>query len=227
MTANGTSYDRAPQVQAVAILCVEDDEPTRRRIASALRRRPGFSVAAAATLAEARRSVEEGLPSVLVTDLQLPDGHGLQLIRELRARSREVEVLVISVLDDEASVVAAIAAGASGYILKDALSEDIAGTVEAVLKGHSPLSPGIARFILRQLRHDGQPLPAGAPKLTKREIDILWGIAKGFTYNDIADSLGISRKTVPNYIKSIYRKLEVSNRSEAVFEALQRKLIEL
>ena len=142
-------------------------------------------------------------------------------------QAKEVEVLVISVLNDEASVVTAIAAGASGYILKDALPEDIAETVEVVLQGHSPLSAGIARFLLRRLHTKDEPSPLGMPKLTKREIDILWGIAKGFTYNDIADSLGISRKTVPNYIKSIYRKLEVTNRSEAVFEALQRKLIQL
>ena len=168
MTANGTSYDRAPQVQAVAILCVEDDEPTRRRIASALRRRPGFSVAEAATLAEARRSVEEGLPSVLVTDLQLPDGHGLQLIRELRARSREVEVLVISVLDDEASVVAAIAAGASGYILKDALSEDNRDSRSGT-EGHSPLSPGIAVSSASVAAR--RPAGRQSAQATKREIE--------------------------------------------------------
>lgn len=214
-------------MQNVSILCLEDDEPTRQRISAALRRNPQFSVAEAGTLAEARRLVAQSVPAVLVTDLQLPDGRSFDLIREVRAHPQEVEVLVISVLNDEASVVTAIAAGASGYILKDALPEDIAETVEVVLQGHSPLSAGIARFLLRRLHTKDEPSPLGMPKLTKREIDILWGIAKGFTYNDIADSLGISRKTVPNYIKSIYRKLEVTNRSEAVFEALQRKLIQL
>lgn len=214
-------------MHSITILCVEDDEPTRRRIVAALRQNTQFSVAEAADLAGARQAMADAVPAVLVTDLHLPDGHGTELIREIRARSPEAEILVISVLNDEPSVVAAIAAGASGYVLKDALSEDISGMVEAVLKGHSPLSAGIARFILRQVQPKDRPPPPDAPKLTKREIDILWGIAKGFTYNDIADSLGISRKTVPNYIKSIYRKLEVTNRGEAVFEAVQQKLIEL
>lgn len=214
-------------MEALRILCVEDDEPTRRRIVDALRRDPAFSVAEAGRLSEARAIMAEAPPDVLVTDLQLPDGHGTELIRELRSRSDKIEILVISVLSDERSVVAAIAAGASGYVLKDALPEDVTATVKAVLEGHSPLSPGIARFILRRVQpKQEQPLP-DAPHLTKREIDILWGIAKGFTYNDIADSLGISRKTVPNYIKSIYRKLEVSSRGEAVFEAVQHRLIEL
>lgn len=214
-------------MRPISVLCVEDDEPTRRRIVGALQQNPAFAVREAARLSEARAAIAEGLPAVMVTDLQLPDGHGTELIRELRAAAPQVEILVISVLSDEASVVSAITAGASGYVLKDALPEDIAETVQGVLNGHSPLSAGIARFILRQVQPKHAPPPADAPKLTKREIDILWGIAKGFTYNDIADSLGISRKTVPNYIKSIYRKLEVTNRGEAVFEAVQQRLIEL
>lgn len=214
-------------MQPISILCVEDDPPTRRRIVAALRQNSKFIVTESAGLTGARQAMAGAVPAVLVTDLHLPDGHGIELIREVRARSREAEILVISVLNDEASVVAAIAAGASGYVLKDALPEDISGMVDAVLQGHSPLSAGIARFILRQVQPKDSPPSPGAPKLTRREIDILWGIAKGFTYNEIADNLGISRKTVPNYIKSIYRKLEVTNRGEAVFEAVQQKLIEL
>lgn len=214
-------------MEVLRVVCVEDDEPTRRRIVDALSRDPAFAVVEAGTLGEARAAVADALPDVLVTDLQLPDGHGTELIREIRSLSQKVEILVISVLSDERSVVAAIAAGASGYVLKDALPEDVTATVKSVLEGQSPLSPGIARFILRQVQPKQEPPSPEAPRLTKREIDILWGIAKGFTYNDIADSLGISRKTVPNYIKSIYRKLEVSSRGEAVFEAVQHRLIEL
>src|SRR5690606_40167393 len=87
----------------------------------------------------------------------------------------------------------------------------------------------IARYILRRLQPDTERVQEGNSQLglTKREIDILWGIAKGLTYHEIADNLGISRNTVPNYIKSIYRKLEVNSRGEAVFEALTRQLITL
>src|SRR5690606_29452718 len=202
--------------------------PTRQRLSAALAGDPAFSVCEAGTLAEARSAIAATPPDILITDLNLPDGHGHSLIREVHASLPAVEILVISVLSDERTVVAAIAAGATGYILKDALPEDIAATVHQVLDGQSPVSAAIARYILRRLQPRDEAEPAaGVGNLTKRETDILWGIAKGLTYNEIADNLGISRNTVPNYIKSIYRKLEVNNRSEAVFEAVNRRLINL
>ncbi|HLT76586.1 MAG TPA: response regulator transcription factor [Ferrovibrio sp.] len=215
----------------VRILLVEDDPPTRRRLSTALAADPGFAVREAGTLAEGRAIMAETPPDVLITDLNLPDGHGTSLIREGHAAFPEMEILVISALSDERTVVAAIAAGASGYVLKDALPEDIADTVRQVRQGHSPISAAIARYILRRLPpQEEAAAPADqdagqAARLTKRETDILWGIAKGFTYNEIADNLGVSRSTVPSYIKSIYRKLEVNSRGEAVFEAINRGLI--
>lgn len=213
----------------VRILLVEDDPPTRRRLHEALAADPGFEVDSVDNLADARASIAASPPRVLVTDLELPDGHGTTLTAEVHSRHPGTEILVISVLCDERNVVAAIAAGASGYIVKDALPEDIGNTVRQVLQGHSPLSAAIARYILRRLQPDAPRVQEGNAQLglTKREVDILWGIAKGLTYNEIADGLGISRKTVPNYIKSIYRKLEVNSRGEAVFEALTRNLIQM
>lgn len=213
---------------SIRILLVEDDDPTRRRLHDALAADDEFEVASVSNLADARAAIEQQPPHVLLTDLELPDGHGTTLTAEVHAQHPTVEILVISVLCDEHNVVAAIAAGASGYIVKDALPEDIGNTVRQVLQGHSPLSAAIARYILRRV----QPLADAAANdadlgLTPRELDILWGIAKGMTYNEIADGLGISRNTVPNYIKSIYRKLEVNSRGEAVFEAISRKLIRL
>jgi DNA-binding NarL/FixJ family response regulator len=185
-----------------------------------------FSVIRASTLREARALLAAEAPAILVTDLGLPDGHGLELIREARARSPAPEILVISVFCDEDHVLAAITAGAGGYLLKDALPQDIVGAVQEVLRGNSPLSPAIARLVLRQLR---TPNPAGpeAPRLTPREVDILHAIAKGLTYQEVAASLGLSSATVPNYVKSIYRKLQVTSRGEAVYEALQQRLIRL
>ncbi len=215
--------------QSISILLVEDDAPTLWRLQDALAR-SGFHVTSAATLAEARASLAQAGPKVLLTDLQLPDGHGNELIRETRRRYPDTEIMVISILGDEESVISAITVGATGYLLKDAFPTDIAATVLELVAGHSPISASIARFIVRRTQSTAEP-PPGPPlntaKLTPREIDILWGIAKGFSYAEIAGHLGLSRHTVPGHIKNIYRKLEVHTRGEAVFEALQQGLIRL
>ena len=213
----------------ISILLVEDDPPTNWRLKDALEK-AGFDVAAAMTLAEARASLDKRKPRVLLTDLQLPDGHGVELIRETRAALSDTEIMVISILGDEESVISAITVGATGYILKDAFPTDIAATVRELVAGHSPISASIARFIVRRTQAQAEPPPGpelNIAKLTPREIDILWGIAKGFSYAEIASHLGMSRQTVPGHIKSIYRKLEVHTRGEAVFEALQQGLIKL
>jgi DNA-binding NarL/FixJ family response regulator len=215
--------------QEITILLVEDDPPTLWRLQDALVK-AGFDVAAAATLGEGRASLATRTPRVLLTDLQLPDGHGLELIRETRQRHPNTEIMVISSLGDEETVVSAITVGATGYILKDAFPSDLAATVRDLVAGHSPISASIARFIVRRTQAQAVPPPGpelNTAKLTPREIDILWGIAKGFSYAEIATHLGMSNQTVPGHIKSIYRKLEVHTRGEAVFEALQQGLIKL
>ena len=224
-----TPSSDAPADREIAILLVEDDPPTLWRLKEALSG-AGFDVTAAATLAEARASLDQRVPRVFLTDLQLPDGHGIELIRETRRRFPDTEIMVISALGDEETVVSAITVGATGYILKDAFPTDIAATVRDLVAGHSPISASIARFIVRRTQSQAEPPPGpelNTARLTPREIDILWGIAKGFSYAEIADNLGMSRQTVPGHIKSIYRKLEVHTRGEAVFEAVQQGLIKL
>src|SRR3954451_11854823 len=213
--------------EAIAILLVEDDAPTCWRLHDALVK-AGYEVRSAGTLAEARAGLGDRAPRVLLTDLRLPDGHGVELIRETRQRFPDTEIMVISALGDEESVISAITVGATGYLLKDAFPTDIAATIRDLVAGHSPISASIARFIVRRTQGTSATASAlGTAKLTPREIDILWGIAKGFSYAEIADHLGLSRQTVPGHIKSIYRKLEVNTRGEAVFEALQQGLIRL
>jgi DNA-binding NarL/FixJ family response regulator len=218
-----------PPARAINVLLVEDDAPTLWRLRDALES-GGYQVRTAATLAEARACLADEAPRVLLTDLQLPDGHGVDLIRETRARFPATEIMVISILGDEESVISAITVGATGYLLKDAFPTDIAATVAELVAGHSPISASIARFIVRRTQNNPEPPPGPAlntAKLTPREIDILWGIAKGFSYAEIAGHLDISRQTVPGHIKNIYRKLEVHTRGEAVFEAVQQGLIKL
>lgn len=217
--------DQGETGEIITILLVEDDAPTCWRLQDALAK-AGYEVRTAGTLGEARSALAAGAPRVLLTDLRLPDGHGVELIRETRRRFPDTEIMVISALGDEESVISAITVGATGYLLKDAFPTDIATTVRDLVAGHSPISALIARFIVRRTQNLAEPSPGpvlNTAKLTPREIDILWGIAKGFSYAEIASHLGLSRQTVPGHIKNIYRKLEVHTRGEAVFEAMRRR----
>ncbi len=216
------------------VLLVEDDAPTRERLCYALLSAGDFAVTCAASVSEALAALSKGMPRILLTDLQLPDGHGIELIRQVRRFSPSTDIMVISILGDEESVIAAITAGATGYLLKDAFQTDVAATVRELAMGYSPISASIARYIVRRTQAGAQPEygmkrrpKLNTARLTAREIDILWGIAKGFSYAEIAEHLGLSRQTVPGHIKSIYRKLEVNTRGEAVFEAVQQGLIRL
>ncbi len=228
----------------VRILLVEDDEPVRERLARIIDGWPGGRlIADCGTLAEAKRVIVDQAIDLLITDLNLPDGHGVQAIELLRERQPAAEAMVISVLADDTTVIAAIEAGATGYLLKDSDPLDIVSAIGDLLAGHSPISSKIARTIVRRLssRQSAStapssassgapalaPTPVGARPLTPREIDILWGIAKGFTYAELAQNLQISNQTVPVHIRNIYRKLQANNRSEAVYEASRRGLIKL
>ncbi len=215
------------------ILLVEDDAPVRERLARIVEDWPdGCLVAACATLSEAMEAIRSHPVDLLITDLNLPDGHGVQAIRLLRASQPAAEAMVISVLTDERNVIEAIEAGASGYLLKDSDAINMIDAIVDLRAGRSPISSAIARTIVRRLGGRGDaPGPATTPglaqPLTPREMDILWGIAKGFTYGELAERLQISKQTVPVHIKNIYRKLQANNRSEAVYEASRRGLIRL
>jgi DNA-binding NarL/FixJ family response regulator len=167
---------------------------------------------------------------VLLTDLGLPDGDGMELIRLARAESAETLPLVITVFGDEQHVVTAIEAGAMGYLLKDGTADYIGTSIIEMIGGGSPISPPIARYLLRHFRHD-VPSPApdadGRPRLSDREAQVLSLIVKGFTYAEIAKLLEVSTHTVTTHVRNIYRKLEVHTRGEAVYEALQLGLVKV
>jgi DNA-binding NarL/FixJ family response regulator len=134
--------------------------------------------------------------------------------------------MVISVFGDEAHVVAAIEAGATGYLLKDARGDEITQAIHRLIAGESPISSAIARHLLRRFQPSPAAAPAAAgPPLTPRERQVLQLIAKGLSYQRIAETLSMSPHTVTTHIKQIYRKLEVNSRGEAVFEAHQLGLL--
>jgi DNA-binding NarL/FixJ family response regulator len=219
------------------VLLVEDDRPSREHLAAAIRASPGVSLAASAgTLAEARAALAGGPIDVLVTDLGLPDGSGIELIRELRGRAPAALALVITALGDERTVLAAIEAGASGYLLKDRSFDEVGEALAELLAGGSPITPSIARTVLRRLQREDratetagatpEPRP-GAPRLTAREHEVLTLLAKGLSFPEAARALGVSAHTVTTHVRHIYGKLEVNSRASAVYEAVGLGLIRM
>jgi len=216
-------------VEKSTVLLVEDDGPTRARLAEAVTAQPELElVGAADCLAAAREALEGGAPDVLLTDLGLPDGSGAELIRELQAQGAPTQAMVITVFGDERHVVGAIEAGALGYLLKDSSSEAIGRGILELLEGGSPMSPAIARYVLKRL-HPGEQTPEpdpDKPSLTEREREVLAYLVKGFTAPEVAGLLSITEHTVKTHIRRVYEKLEVHSRGEAVAEALHLKLVD-
>jgi DNA-binding NarL/FixJ family response regulator len=215
-----------------AVAIVEDDPFVRRHLARLIEAHPGLDlVGQAGTLAEGR-ALLAAAPALMVIDLGLPDGSGLDLIREAAARTPAPRLLVLTVFGDESSVLSAVAAGADGYVLKDSADEALCADMIETLNGGSPISASVAAYLLRRLRRDeAQAAPADAPSadtpVTAREVELLNLLARGLSYREVAGALGISHHTVGTHIKAIYRKLAVNSRSEAVFEAVQSGLIRL
>ena len=208
-----------------SVLLVEDDVPTRERLANSVAEQSELELlAAVGTVAEARSLLEQATPDVLLTDLGLPDGNGVELIRELRQKGAPTQVMVVTVFGDERHVAGAIEAGALGYLLKDASSEAIGQSILELLAGGSPISPAIARYVLRRL----QPSDAEEerPHLTDREREVLTLLVKGFTAPEVADLLKVTGHTVKTHIRKVYEKLEVHSRGEAVAEAIHLKLVD-
>jgi DNA-binding NarL/FixJ family response regulator len=211
------------------VVLVEDSQQTRHFLESCIRAHAQLELCASfATLAPAMAWFRLQGADLLLIDLGLPDGSGLTLMQQVHPQWPSCDMLVVSMFGDEANVVASIEAGAVGYVHKDDDAADIAETLLAVKQGASPISPMIARHLLRRM----QPLrePESPPvaqtvaaevtiALTPREQEVLEYIARGFSYVEIARRQSITVHTVQTYIKKLYGKLAVHSRSEAVFEA--------
>lgn len=224
------------------VLIVEDDAQMRDFFAGSVARCDQLAlVASVGTVAEAMLWLDDPdhRVDVLLTDLGLPDGSGLDVIRHARLRHPECEPLVISMFGDEENVLASIEVGALGYIHKDAAPEDIAQTILEMKSGASPISPMIARRVLSKYRlmHSGAsasqpevldvPVPGTQrPALSARELEVLELIARGFSYAEISRLKQITVHTVQSHIKSLYGKLEVHSKNEAVFEATRMGLLQ-
>jgi DNA-binding NarL/FixJ family response regulator len=199
--------------QQISIIIVEDEPEFRRRFVQIVENEPSMKlVGAASNKREAQAIIDRESFEVMLIDLGLPDGSGIELIRQVSQKKPDVDIMVVTVFGDEQHVVSSIEAGATGYILKDSAPADVISCIRLLRAGGSPVSPA------RLPGTEQNPLSA-------RETEILQLLAKGMSFNEIGDILGISPHTVTAHIKKIYRKLAVHSRGEAVYEATQMGLL--
>jgi DNA-binding NarL/FixJ family response regulator len=210
----------------VVKVAVVDDDPTFRELARAAVEASGEMrlLAAAADLAGGFQLLESEPADVLLVDLGLPDGSGIDLIHAARIVWRDCDIMVATVFGDEAHVIAAIEAGASGYLLKDSAQGKLADEIRSLRAGGSPISPLIARQLLARFAKPpvrSPPAASGLSILSKREEAVLDLVTKGFSQTDVAERLGVSPHTVRTFVRRIYIKLGVRTKSEAILAAHQ------
>jgi DNA-binding NarL/FixJ family response regulator len=209
------------------VFIVEDDAVTRESLRKRIEAHPRLAVGAAVGTAAEGLAMLTTRPDVLLVDLGLPDGSGIDVIRAALRRHAGLPIMVITVFGNERRVVGAIQAGATGYLLKDDQTNEIGAAIEQLLQGGSPISPAIARHLIKHF----QPVPSAPPSveretLTPREQEVLALANKGFSYAEIAQLLGLSQNTIASYTKHIYEKLAVGSRTEAIYEASRLGLLE-
>jgi DNA-binding NarL/FixJ family response regulator len=199
------------------LLVVDDHEIVRQGLVAMLTRRPGFQVVAeAGTVAESIEMARKFKPDLVVMDVRLPDGSGIEACREIRAEMPATRVVILTSYPDEEAVFSAIVAGASGYLLKQVRGRDLVAALEAVGRGESLLDPAVTEKVLERVRRIAT---GGASddlaQLTAQEQKILLLVAEGKTNKEIAAEVFLSDKTVKNYVSSILSKLNLQRRAQA------------
>jgi DNA-binding NarL/FixJ family response regulator len=203
--------------RAMRLLVVDDHEVVRQGLVALLDRRAGFEVVAqAGTVAEAIAAAVRFEPDVVVMDVRLPDGSGIEACREIRSTRPATRVVMLTSYPDEEAVLSAIIAGASGYLLKQVRGRDLVSALESVGRGDSLLDPAVTERVLQRVRSAAS---GGAndelSELTPQERRILMLVAEGKTNKEIASDVFLSDKTVKNYVSSILSKLNLQRRTQA------------
>ena len=205
------------------LIIVEDDADVRERLVQLITQHIAFELlATSATMTGGLAALEKHKPDILLTDLGLPDGSGIEIIKAIDRLHLNCEAMVISGFQDEHTVFDALEAGAKAYILKHDDSQKITDAILSMMKGGAPISPVIARLMLQRFKRPQiEPLEA----LTERQSKILKLVSQGFSSKEIAEKLDISYYTVTTHIKNIYSKLQVNSRAEALHEATKLGLL--
>jgi DNA-binding NarL/FixJ family response regulator len=215
----------AAAVRPLRLLVVDDHEVVREGLVAMLARRPNFQVVAeAGTAGDSIELARKFKPDLVIMDVRLPDGSGIEACREIRAEMPETKVVILTSYPDEEAVFSAIIAGASGYLLKQVRARDLVAALEAVGRGESLLDPAVTEKVLDRVR---RVATSGAnddlAQLTAQEQKILLLVAEGKTNKEIAAEVFLSDKTVKNYVSSILSKLNLQRRAQAAAYVAKRR----
>ena len=213
----------------IRIMIVDDHTVVRDGFSAMLSREPDFLV-----VGEARNGLEaversrDAKPDVVLMDLRMPEMDGVEAMRRIGAENPEIKFIVVTTYDTDEYIFDAISAGAKGYLLKDASRDVLFEAVRGVHRGESLIEPGVAARVLDRLaRLSSGEEPHPTAGLSDRELEVLQQMAKGAANKQIAGSLSISESTVKTHVANIFHKLDVSHRTEAVTQAIQRGIIRL
>ncbi len=214
--------------QPIRVMVV-DDHPMWRDAVERDLQAAGFDVVGvAANGDEAIARFPAARPDVVVLDLQIPGPNGVEVTADVLGKNPSARVLILSASGEQADVLAAVKAGATGYLVKSASREDLIDAVSRVAAGDTVFTPGLAGLVLGEFRRLAAPASAdsGAPELTERETEVLKMVAKGLSYKQIAERLFLSHRTVQNHVQNTLRKLQMHNRVELTRYAIEQGLDE-
>jgi DNA-binding NarL/FixJ family response regulator len=214
---------QSPSSMSIAVSIVEDNPGTRESLVELLTRAPGLRCAGAHPSGEdALRKIEDEKPDVVLMDINLPGMSGIECVARVKQRLPKTQILMLTTYREGDLIFDSLRAGASGYLLKNMAPSELWQAVQQVHDGGSPMSMHIARKVVsffQQIRENANEIAT----LTKREQEILGLLAKGFLYKEIADQLGISLSTVRAHLHTVYEKLHVQSRTEAVVKYLGQR----
>jgi DNA-binding NarL/FixJ family response regulator len=201
---------------AIAVSIVEDDGEVRKIFSGWISRASGFRLAGEWGDAEAALvDLPKNPPNVVLMDINLPGMSGVEAVRKLKPSLPDTQFVMLTVYEDADHIYDALAAGASGYLLKQTPRGDLLNSLEEVHRGGSPMTSNIARKVVQSFRPSGQPA-SETEQLSPREQEVLDLLARGYLYKEIADRLNISVPTVNTYVRRMYEKLQVRSRAQAV-----------
>jgi DNA-binding NarL/FixJ family response regulator len=206
----------------ITISLVEDNDQLRGTLCRLLDRAEGFScLSQYASAEDALAALPKDKPEVALVDINLPGMNGVEFVRRLKQIAPEISSVMLTAYEDTENIFNALAAGATGYLLKRAPRAELLDAIREVRRGGSPMTTHIARKVVQSFQRQS-PTPESGDTLSTREQEVLDHLSKGFLYKEIAEKMGISYETVHTYIRRIYEKLQVRTRTEAVAKFLRR-----